>query len=371
MQAHLTFAALAVLATFAQADQLAITTSKDNTLYEDVNGSLSNGAGDGFFAGRVGPFGGGGIRRGVIAFNLSAIPFGSTITAVTLQLNCSQTNSGNMTINLHRLLADWGEGASVAPPGGGSGTAAATGDATWKHTFFSSSLWTSLGGDFNATPSTSMIVGFSGTYVFPTAPGLVNDVQFWLNNPGQNFGWCVRGNEAMASTAKRFDTKENSLPANRPVLTITYTSPTVTYCTAKVNTLGCTPAISGVGVPSASATAGFVATVVNVRNNKPGLFLYTASGRAANPFQGGFLCINNPLKRSVPLVSGGSAPPVNDCSGVYTLDFNAYGRGLLGGIPAGYLSVLGTLVDSEGWGRDNGSIGGSTLSNGLEFLIGP
>ena len=201
MQAPLTFAALALFAAFAQADQLALTTSKDNTLYQDVNGSLSNGAGDGFFIGRTGIGGGGGIRRGVIAFDLSAIPFGSTITAVTLQLNCVQTNSGNETTTLHKLLKDWGEGTSNAPPGGGAGTAATPGDATWKHTFFPGSLWTTLGGDFNVTPTDSMVMGFTGTYVFPTSAGLVNDVQFWLNNPAQNFGWCVRGNEPRRDAA--------------------------------------------------------------------------------------------------------------------------------------------------------------------------
>ena len=36
----------------------------------------------------------------MIAFDLSSIPPGSVVTSVTLQLNCSQTNSGNQTITL-------------------------------------------------------------------------------------------------------------------------------------------------------------------------------------------------------------------------------------------------------------------------------
>src|SRR5690349_6510148 len=112
MHAPSTLAALVLLAAAAQADQKTITPSKDNTLYQDLNGALSNGSGDGMFAGRVGFGGGGAIRRGLLAFDLSVIPYGSTITAVTLQLTCTQTNSGTMTHTLHRALADWGEGAS-------------------------------------------------------------------------------------------------------------------------------------------------------------------------------------------------------------------------------------------------------------------
>jgi subtilisin-like proprotein convertase family protein len=152
-----------------------------------------------------------------------------------------------------------------------------------------------------------------------------------------------------------------------------FDAPTATpYCTAKVNSLGCTPSISATGAASATATSGFTLSTVNVINNKPGLYLYTSSGRASTAFQGGILCVAGPVRRSVPMNSFGNPPP-NDCSGNYQMDFNTFARGLLGGTPQAYLSVAGTVIDAQCWGRDNGIPfpNNSTLSNGLEWTVGP
>ena len=145
----------------------------------------------------------------------------------------------------------------------------------------------------------------------------------------------------------------------------------VVYCTAKTNSLGCVPTIGYVGAPSATAGNGFTVRATHVINNKPGMFIYSNGGRAAIPLSGGLRCVNSPVRTLIPLNSAGHAPP-NDCSGAYQLDFNAYAHGALGGAPASYLLVPGTVVNAQAWGRDNGFAfpDNATLSDGLEFTIG-
>lgn len=205
-----------------QADTITLEATKDNTLIEGVTDSRSNGAGSFLFAGRTGQRSDS-IRRGVIQFDTgSFIPAGSTIDSVTLTLNMSQTNSGSQTVSLHRVLSDWGEGTSASP--GGVGAPATAGDATWIHTFFSDSLWDTAGGDFKVGTSASQSVADVGSYRWGSTAGMVADVQSWLDNPSTNFGWLLVGNEALSETSKRFDSRENAIADNRPLLTVNFTS---------------------------------------------------------------------------------------------------------------------------------------------------
>lgn len=195
--------------------------SKDNTLYQTTNGSLSNGSGVHIFAGTTNRAE---RRRALIAFDLaSEIPAGKQITRVVLTLFVSQTNSGPEPMELHRVTADWGEGSSNAGESrDGIGAASRQGDATWIHTFFPDQRWTRPGGDFDASAdSTAQVDGF-GNFSWGSSAAMIARVQGWLDQPSTNLGWIILGNEARSATTKRFDSREITPNETRPTLTIDF-----------------------------------------------------------------------------------------------------------------------------------------------------
>jgi hypothetical protein len=150
-------------------------------------------------------------------------------------------------------------------------------------------------------------------------------------------------------------------------------APSTVYCTAKLNALGCLPTIGSTGSPSASAGSGFVVSASNVRNNKSGLLFYGINGRSTIPFQGGTLCVASQIKRTGGITSGGTPAPVNNCTGVYALDMNAFALSVGPPIPLAALQLPGTVVNCQFWGRDPGfpAPNNTTLSDGLEYTIAP
>lgn len=196
--------------------------TKDNSLVEIDDGSLSLAASEFIFAGRVGNHGGAAkLRRGLISFDLAgALPAGCTVIAVELAMFCVMTNSGAHVVELRRLLEPWGEGTSYAE--GGAGAPATPSDATWLHTFWPDQFWSTVGGTFAETPSGVAEVAFPGPYVWSGASGMVADVQSWLDQPEGNFGWLVLGDEPYVQSVKAFASRENFVLEQRPVLTVTY-----------------------------------------------------------------------------------------------------------------------------------------------------
>ena len=219
---------VAVSAPPAHANQVTLVATKDNTLIENATGSLSNGAGRFFFAGRTGQLSGS-IRRGVVGFDLAAsIPPGSRIDSVAVVLHMSKSSTaGAQTVVMRRLLADWGEGTSVGAGGGGGeagGAPSTLNDATWIHRFFDTQFWSSAGGDFAAVPSASASVGDTTFYTW-SSWNLVTDVQGWVANPASNFGWIFTGNESAPASAKEFGSRQNLDPRFRPRLFVRFRTP--------------------------------------------------------------------------------------------------------------------------------------------------
>jgi hypothetical protein len=210
------------------AEVLLLEPQKDNTLFEDAQGRFSNGAGQYLFMGRTG--GDNGLdrllRRALLRFDLSAIPQGSEINSVELQLTIVKvpTDSTGGISTLHRLLGDWGEGSSNAPGPEGQGTGAASGDATWIHTFFTTNTWNVAGGDFIETASQSANFSASPqTLTFLSSAQLLADVSVWVNDPAVNFGWIVLGDEPAVQNARRLLSREHADSLNRPRLMVDYT----------------------------------------------------------------------------------------------------------------------------------------------------
>lgn len=198
---------------------------KDNTLYENPTGAVSDGQGPYMYVGKTGPTAGELRRRALIAFDLSSIPANATVQSATLTLTSSKSSfGGDASIVVHRATKTWGEGASNAGDPGGSGAPSTAGDATWIHNAFPGSLWASAGGDFVAAPSATTIVGFPNKYDFAGAQ-LTADIAAWIANPANNFGWLLTGDETNPNTAKRFNTHENTIATDRPSLSVTYTVP--------------------------------------------------------------------------------------------------------------------------------------------------
>ena len=247
----------ALAGSLARAGTVNINPSKDNTLYEydPLDGDKSNALGLHFFAGETGMKE---LRRGVLAFDIAGnIPPGSTITAVSLSLNMSRAPTTNVyAMELHKLLADWGEGTSIASGEEGDGAPATPNDPTWRHRFFDTIFWNTQGGDFSPTASASQMVGGIGQYSWSSAQ-MVADVQGWLDIPATNFGWLMLGDESVFLTAKRFDTRES---ANPPVLAITYVpsgspTPTATPTATPTPTATATPTATSTVTPSVTPTS--------------------------------------------------------------------------------------------------------------------
>jgi len=197
--------------------------AKDSTLVEDPSGALANGAGEAIFSGRINSTSRS-IRRALLAFDVAtAVPAGSTVTGARLWLNLSATSAGPVSIRLHRVLADWGEGASSS--GSGGGAPAAPGDSTWIHRFYDDLFWSLPGGDFDPTPRGDAIVDQPGLYMWGSTPEMVADVQSWLDQPESAFGWILLGDETRPQTVKRFDSRETPEEANRPLLEVDFVPP--------------------------------------------------------------------------------------------------------------------------------------------------
>lgn len=221
---HLSLILLGIFITISIKAQnyIIINPSIDNTIYESTAGNLSNGLGELLLCGKNAN---NQKRRILIKFDLSFIPANSIVSNLNLDVRGILGNT-MYPISIHRLTKDWGEGNSNAGYPGNSGTNATTNDATWTQNLFGSSNWTSPGGDFVSIASdTTTSIGNSGPIHF-NSQQFINDLQFFIDNPSQNFGWIIIGDESNTNTINGFHSRQSSISQLYPELAITYSSTT-------------------------------------------------------------------------------------------------------------------------------------------------
>jgi hypothetical protein len=181
----------------------------DDTLFQANNNDLGV---PGIFAGTDSTPS---FKYGLMAFNISAIPSGATITGATLDLyigmvagssGSSATDFGPLrTISLYNESQAWGASSNISGlstfAGHGGGTGANPGEATWNDASYNSTPsmatpW-STGSPANITGSsvalatTSGIEGTTSAEVQWSSAALTTEVQNWANNPSSNNGLVI------------------------------------------------------------------------------------------------------------------------------------------------------------------------------------
>jgi len=251
-----------------RADVVTLGSVSDNTVIYNALGAVSNGAGTVMLSGANGQIE---ARRAVVRFAVAAtIPAGSRVLDAELQLTNTLGAPSPEDCSLHRLLASWGEAGSFGAMGQGSGAPAEPGDTTWLHRFYPDVFWTIPGGDFVSGASATTHVSMDGVWKWASAQ-VVKDVQFWLDYPGSDFGWLIKGDEVNLRTNKRFSTHEEPNEEMRPRLVVTFDA-----CPADLNgdgvvddadfvvfvfaynVLDCTDPAMGAGCPADLNSDGFV-----------------------------------------------------------------------------------------------------------------
>ncbi len=142
------------------------------------------------------------------------------------------------------------------------------------------------------------------------------------------------------------------------------------YCTAGTSTAGCVPVIATTGLPSASASSGFVVDINGLEGQRAGLVFYTVLGPRPPvlwaPGSSSYLCVKSPTQRTGSQNSGGTA---GACNGSFTLDVLDYWSTHPSAL--GQPVTAGLVVDLQAWYRDPAAPGTTNLSGALQFTACP
>ncbi|MSR40335.1 MAG: DNRLRE domain-containing protein [Phycisphaerales bacterium] len=206
----------------ALGDFVTLAATQSATIYqEDANGA--NGSGQYLFAGRTNQ---GLTRRALLRFDLAALPEGALLLSARVNMNVAQGNGGVRPMSLHRGTAQWTTGASDPAGTESVGVAAMLGDCTWQWASSNGALggtaWSQSGGSFESIASATASTTVLGMQHL-TSESLRADVEAWLANPTENFGWLLLGDESAIGTARRLDSAHAAAGGFVPSLELEYT----------------------------------------------------------------------------------------------------------------------------------------------------
>lgn len=271
-------------------------------------------------------------RRGLVAFDLSSIPSGSTITSATLKLMTTSTYGNTRTIAAHRATSSWTEGTVT---------------------------WSNFAAAFNGTATATASVSWSGSHAVRTFD-VTTDVAAFVAGTSSNYGWLIKDNGEDNSQAYwGFGTKENGTSANRPVLTVVYTLGTVWDGGGTDNNW--TTAANWTGdIATASTYDVYFAGSTRLAPSNDFAAATSFKSINFNSGSGAFVTSGN----STTITGGSAAIAANNTSGTVTI-----GHPLIFGTAAPTISVAsgGTLAISStiangGYLITNSSVGTTSIS---------
>ncbi len=160
-------------------------------------------------------------NRALLKFNfVPSIPSNAIVTSANLTLTLVKTpRPDSLWFSLHKVLLDWSESA-----------------VTWTNRLSVSSPWNTPGGaaplDYSSSITQSNLIiaaTVPANFTFASNPAMVADVQNWVSNPANNFGWILVCESEDNERTKRFfassEYTTNSIPTNRPTLDVQFTLP--------------------------------------------------------------------------------------------------------------------------------------------------
>ena len=160
------------------------------------------------------------VNRGIFQFDIAGnVPSGATITAASFNFEVTQQGGpqgmASVDFSVHRVTTAWDEGSGTMNIG------EATGDGvTWANAT-AATTWTTLGGDFDAATSGTVLVNGGGNYSASSSK-LIDDIQAIVDGTATDNGFLLKADpEGVGGTAARVTTREGGTPAN---LMISYTT---------------------------------------------------------------------------------------------------------------------------------------------------